>query len=229
MADLRRCLVILTAIGLTAGCGSGTRTGQFAAPSTEHSVTATSAAAPSPVVPPVSAQAAAAGFVDVRTVVPDAKIDLRYATTNNFVGVALYPPDARCLIHDSMAPGLATAADILRKDGAVLVFWDCYRPHEVQVRMFEAVPNPAWVAKPGSFARSHETGRSVDVTFAHTDEQCPAARKLDTLCLAEMGTDFDDFSPSAEAFAAVDPVAQADRTQLREAMRAGGRAHRVQR
>ena len=47
-----------------------------------------------PPVPPVSDAARAAGLVDVRTVVPDAVIDLRYATPNNFVGSPLYPADA---------------------------------------------------------------------------------------------------------------------------------------
>ena len=114
----------------------------------------TASAAP----PPVSEQARAAGFVDVRTAVPDAIIDLRYATANNFVGTSLYPADARCLVHESLAQGLATAANALRVTGEVLVFWDCYRPHDVQVRMYEAVPNPNWVARPGAFARSHESG-----------------------------------------------------------------------
>src|SRR3569833_132685 len=95
------------------------------------------ASAVPPPVPPVSDAARAAGLVDVRSVVPDAIIDLRYATANNFVGVPLYPADARCLVHESMAPGLAAAAEVLRKQGEVLVFWDCYRPHDVQVRMFE--------------------------------------------------------------------------------------------
>ncbi|MDZ4269097.1 MAG: M15 family metallopeptidase, partial [Mycobacterium sp.] len=98
-------------------------------------------------VPPVSDEARAAGFVDVRTVVPDAVIDLRYATEDNFVGARLYPAGARCLVHDSLAPGLATAATVLRQGGEQLVFWDCYRPHSVQVAMFEAVPDPAWVAR----------------------------------------------------------------------------------
>ncbi|MEI7718038.1 MAG: M15 family metallopeptidase, partial [Mycobacterium sp.] len=118
-------------------------------------------AAPDPGVPPVSSQARAAGFVDIRTAVPDAIVDLRYATADNFVGVQLYPADARCLVHESLASGLATAAAALRAQGSTLVFWDCYRPHEVQVRMFAAVPIPAWVAKPGPYSRSHETGRSV--------------------------------------------------------------------
>ena len=72
------------------------------------------AASPDQPIPPVSDAARAAGLVDVRTVVPDAVIDLRYATPNNFVGMAMYPADARCLVDESMAAGLATAADTLR-------------------------------------------------------------------------------------------------------------------
>ena len=173
---------------------------------------------------PVSQAASAAGFVDVRTIVPDAVVDLRYATPNNFVGVPLYPTDARCLVHESMAPGLTSAAAVLRQQGEALVFWDCYRPHDVQVRMFEAVPNPAWVARPGSYARSHEAGRSVDVTIARAQQDCPPPRQVGKFCLVEMGTDFDDFSPSATAFATdgVSAEAQANRARLRDAMGSGG-------
>jgi D-alanyl-D-alanine dipeptidase len=169
-------------------------------------------AAPDGGVPPVSPQARAAGFVDVRSVVPDAIIDLRYATSDNFVGAALYPANARCLVQESMIPGLSKAAATLRAQGMALVFWDCYRPHEVQVRMFGAVPNPAWVAKPGPHARSHETGRSVDVTLAQGGR------------LVDMGTDFDDFSAHATAYATdgVTAQQQANRAVLRNAMQAGG-------
>ena len=168
-------------------------------------------------VPPVSPQARAAGFVDVRSVVPNALIDLRYSTSNNFTHVQLYPADARCLVHESMAPGLAAAAKTLASQGNALVFWDCYRPHDVQVKMFRVVPNPAWVAKPGPYAKSHEAGRSVDVTLADPAIQCPH-------CLVDMGTDFDDFSPRATAFATdgVSAAAQANRARLRDAMSAGG-------
>ncbi|MGA8332751.1 MAG: M15 family metallopeptidase [Mycobacterium sp.] len=168
-------------------------------------------------VPPLGAQARAAGFVDVRSVIPNALIDLRYATTNNFTHVQLYPADARCLVHESMAPGLAAAAKTLGAKGNVLVFWDCYRPHDVQVKMFQVVPNPAWVAKPGPYAKSHEAGRSVDVTLADPAMQCPR-------CLVDMGTDFDDFSPRATAFATdgVSADQRAHRGRLRDAMSAGG-------
>ncbi|GFG66674.1 D-alanyl-D-alanine dipeptidase [Mycobacterium kubicae] len=182
------------------------------------------AAAASADVPPVSDAARAAGFVDARTVVPDALIDLRYATTNNFTHTQLYPADARCLVHQDLAPGLAAAAAALRPQGHVLVFWDCYRPHDVQVKMFKIVPNPAWVARPGQYAHSHESGRSVDVTFTSMLPQCPAERHVSGLCLADMGTDFDDFSPRATAFATqnVSPEAQGNRARLRDAMKYGG-------
>src|ERR1700744_2025485 len=168
-------------------------------------------------VPPLGPEARAAGFVDVCSVVPNALIDLRYATPNNFPHTQTYPASARCLVHESMAPGLATAAKVLASQGDVLVFWDCYRPHDVQVKMFGIVPNPAWVAKPGNYAKSHESGRSVDVTLANVNEQCPR-------CLVDMGTDFDDFSPRATAFATagVSAARQANRGRLRDAMSGGG-------
>lgn len=167
-------------------------------------VAAVAALTPTPTASAVPA--AAAGLVDIRTVVPDAIVDLRYATTDNFVGQQLYPADAHCLVHESMAAGLVAAAAALRPDR--LVFWDCYRPHEVQVRMFEAVPDPNWVARPGTSARSHEAGRSVDVTIAGVD----------------MGTGFDDFTARATAYATdgVSPAEQANRARLRQAMQAGG-------
>jgi zinc D-Ala-D-Ala dipeptidase len=175
-------------------------------------------------VPPLSAAARSAGFVDVRSVVPSALIDLRYATPNNFTHQPLYPADARCLVHESLAPGLAAAAKAVVAQGDVLVFWDCYRPHDVQVKMFDVVPNPAWVAKPGQYARSHESGRSVDVTMASATQQCPPAQQFGGRCLVDMGTDFDDFSPRALAFATdgVSADEQANRGRLRAAMSGGG-------
>jgi len=165
-----------------------------------------------PDIPPVSDAARAAGLIDIRTVVPDAAIDLRYATPNNFVGLAMYPADARCLVAQSMADGLKTAADLLRADGDVLVFWDCYRPHAVQVQMYDVVSEPGWVSKPGPYARSHEAALSVDVTLEHDG------------ALVDMGTGFDEFTPRANAYATdgVSPAAQANRTRLRDAMAAGG-------
>jgi D-alanyl-D-alanine dipeptidase len=170
-----------------------------------------------PVVPVAIAEpatAAQAGFVDIRSVIPDAVVDLRYATADNFVGKPLYPADAHCLVHESLAPRLAEAADAFRARGAKLVFWDCYRPHAVQVEMFDAVSDPNWVARPGTTARSHESGRSVDVTLVDGHYGWPI----------DMGTGFDDFTSKAKAFATdgVTAEQQANRAWLRDGMRAGG-------
>jgi D-alanyl-D-alanine dipeptidase len=177
-------------------------------------VALTMAVAGAPVVKAEPATADGAGFVDIHSVVPDAIVDLRYATADNFVGKPLYPADARCLVHESLAPGLAKAADVFRARGQKLVFWDCYRPHAVQVEMFDAVPDANWVAKPGTMARSHESGRSVDVTLADGHYGW----------LLDMGTGFDDFSAKAKAFATDGVTAdqQANRKVLRDGMAAGG-------
>jgi D-alanyl-D-alanine dipeptidase len=194
--------------------------------STAHPTPSSTASSAVRQIPPLSAKARAAALIDVGTIVPDAIVDMRYATTDNFVGVRLYPPDARCLVHKSMAPGLTTAAARLRREGDVLVFWDCYRPHAVQVRMFQIVPDPNWVARPGPYATSHEAARSVDVTVAHaaTGLACPPAQRVQRHCLLDMGTEFDDFSPRAYAFATdgVTKQARSNRSRLRTAMNAGG-------
>ena len=156
--------------------------------------------------------------------VPDAIIDLRYATTDNFTHTQLYPSNARCLIHDTMAQPLKIAAARLRGEGYRLVFWDCYRPHAVQVHMFQIVPNPEWVARPGNYATSHESARSVDVTLAYVHGSCLGTEKVQGFCLADMGTGFDDFTPRAYAYAThdVSAAAQSNRAILRHAMEAGG-------
>jgi len=174
---------------------------------------------------PLSAAARAAGLVDVRSIVPDAIIDLRYATPHNFTGVRLYPRDARCLVHRSMSAGLRVAANRLRREGVVLVFWDCYRPHAVQKRMYRIVPNPNWVARPGPYAYSHEAARSVDVTLARKRKgtPCPGFRRDHDHCRFVMGTSFDAFTPRAYAYAhGIGARSRANRALLRTAMAAGG-------
>jgi D-alanyl-D-alanine dipeptidase len=152
-------------------------------------------------------------------------LDLRYATSANFTHVRLYPRDARCLVHRSMAAGLRAAARALRRTGLVLVFWDCYRPHRVQVKMFRIVPDPDWVARPGPYATSHEAGRSVDVTVARA-RPGGCAHPDHGHCRLPMGTGFDDFTARAHAYATKGVSARAERNRalLRRAMARGGLA-----
>jgi D-alanyl-D-alanine dipeptidase len=234
-----RPLVLACVIGALAcaGCTSGGTSSNVGPTSTTVPLSASASSSPSTtstapasprattvVVPPLSAQARAASLIDIRSVIPDAIVDLRYATTDNFTNVRLYPRNARCLVHQSMVSGLVTAARQLRASGDLLVFWDCYRPHSVQVRMFQVVPNPNWVARPGPYATSHESARSVDVTVARAVVGGGCGAHVQGHCLLDMGTGFDDFTSRAYAFATqgVSAIAQANRALLRRAMNAGG-------
>ena len=240
MIKARRLVLAVVLATAAAGCASGRPADDHATAPSSTPTSAVPSLMPTPssrrptpkktshvqTVPAVSSKARAAGLIDIRTVIPDAIIDLRYATADNFTKVRLYPIGARCLVHQSMARGLTVAANRLRQEGYQVVFWDCYRPHSVQIRMFRIVPNPDWVAKPGPYAYSHEAARSVDVTLAYASvgHTCATSQRVQHHCLLDMGTGFDDFTPRAYAFATagVSRTAQANRATLRTAMNAGG-------
>lgn len=103
----------------------------------------------------------AADLVDVTEVVPDAVLDLRYATADNFVGERLYPV-ARCLLDRRAADRLARAAATLREQGYRLVLWDCYRPASVQRRLWDRIQDERYVAR----VSNHSRGAAVDVSLA---------------------------------------------------------------
>src|SRR5262245_51439005 len=86
-------------------------------------------------------------LVDVGKLIPDAVIDIRYATKDNFTGVALYPR-AVCKLRRPVAERLEKAAAALRQRDRRLLVWDCYRPTSVQEKLWKLVPDPRYVADP---------------------------------------------------------------------------------
>ncbi|MFT3917807.1 MAG: M15 family metallopeptidase [Anaeromyxobacteraceae bacterium] len=150
-------------------------------------------------------------LVDVAARIPDALVELRYATPRNFLGRAVYPAGARCLLRAPVADRLARAAARLRPDGLRLRLWDCFRPVAVQREMWRLVPRPGYVADPAK-GSNHNRGAAVDVGLAGADgAEVPVP------------TDFDTFSPRAHARAAGLPEAAArNRDRLRAAMEAEG-------
>jgi D-alanyl-D-alanine dipeptidase len=133
---------------------------------------------------PTAAELAAEGLVPLTDVDPRIVVDLRYASTRNFVGVVLYSSDVP-LLRQSVAERLKRANDRLAATGHRLVVWDAYRPLSVQQRLFDLVPDERYVANPQKGSR-HNRGAAVDVTLADTH-----GRAL------PMPTDFDDFSERA--------------------------------
>lgn len=193
---MRRALAgALAATGLVAGCTTGAATPQptTSVPSTPSTVaeaptkttaphastpapprtsatTVPATSKPAPAVPPVSAAQQKVGLLDVRTIVPDAIVDLQLATADNWINKRVYPADAKCLVHKSMKADLVRAAATLRAKGYRIVFWDCYRPREIQAEMFELVHhNREWIAPPGKQGTQHEVGRAIDISLAYKD------------------------------------------------------------
>ncbi len=140
-------------------------------------------------------QSGADELVNVRELIPDIVLDLRYNTTNNFIGEKLYSTD-ECFLSHIVVERLILVQDSLRNirlhdniaypQGLGLKIWDGYRPRAVQYLMWDILPDPRFVANP-EFGSSHNRGAAVDVTLVDnaTGEELP------------MPTDFDDFSDQA--------------------------------
>lgn len=156
------------------------------------------------------------GWVDLSVRIPDAVLDIRYATADNVTGAVLYPV-ARCLLRADVAERLAAAADALRAQGHRLLVWDCYRPASIQRVLWRRVPDPRYVAEPifddagkpigGS---KHSRGAAVDVSLADASGKP-----------REMPTAHDAFGPEASGDDAKGEAAKNHAT-LRAAMVAAG-------
>lgn len=138
------------------------------------------------------------------------QLDIRYATTNNFVGQVLYGC-ARCFLRPAAARAVLAAHQELKKEGLGLKMFDCYRPRDVQWKLWEIYPQPGYVADPrkGSI---HNRGGAVDLTIVDsTGQELP------------MGTDFDFFGPKANhTFTDLPKEVLANRLKLKSLMRDHG-------
>jgi D-alanyl-D-alanine dipeptidase len=150
--------------------------------------------------------------VDAARAIPDAVLDLRYATDRNFVGRALYPDGARCLLLRPVAERLGRAAARLRAAGFRLRLYDCYRPIAVQREMWRLVPRPGLVANPAR-GSNHNRAAAVDVGLATQDGGA-----------VDLPTEFDAFvrAARADAVEGVAPAARRHRDLLRKALEAEG-------
>ncbi len=166
--------------------------------------------------PPADRSADGAGrapeLVDVARALPDATVDLRYATPRNVVGRAMYPAGARCLLLRPVAERLVRAAARLRAQGFTLRLWDCYRPLAVQRALWRVQPTPGLVADPRT-GSNHNRGAAVDVALAG-----PGGADV------ALPTDFDAFGPRARPSAreGVPAAARRHRDLQRAAMLAEG-------
>lgn len=125
-----------------------------------------------------------ARLVDIGSVNRNIKLDIRYATTNNFLKRKLYK-DARCILRAGVAQKLAQVQEDLQKRGLGLKVYDCYRPLSVTKQMWAVLPDGRYVANPVRGSR-HNRGAAVDLTLVDSK-----GKEL------EMPTGFDDFTEKA--------------------------------
>ena len=155
----------------------------------------------------------ASDLVDLTTVDPTIKLDIRYATTNNFLGTPVYT-EAKAFLQRPAAEALGRAAQKLRQSGYGLLIHDAYRPWYVTKIFWDATPQDKriFVADPQEGSR-HNRGCAVDLTLydLKTGKELP------------MTGDYDEMSERSYAFYPGGTSLQRwDRTLLRDALESEG-------
>jgi len=149
-------------------------------------------------------------LIEIRPETHDVAIELAYATADNVTGKPIYTR-AGCYLHADAVAALGRAVALARPLSLRLKIFDAFRPSEAQWKLWEARPDPEFVADPRR-GSPHSRGVAADLTLIEND-----GRELD------MGTGFDAFTPlSHHATTAVSVSAQRNRLLLLGLMTAAG-------
>jgi D-alanyl-D-alanine dipeptidase len=123
-------------------------------------------------------------FVNLKDYSVDFVYDLKYATTDNFLKAKVYDC-AECFLRLKTVKALVKANTKFIQKGYRIQLFDCYRPLDIQKKMWQIVANPEYVADPAK-GSIHNRGGAVDITLVDNK-----GKSLD------MGTPFDFFGPEA--------------------------------
>jgi len=106
-----------------------------------------------------------ADLVELTTLDPTIRLDIRYATTRNFLGTPLYS-QARAFMQRPAAEALVRVERSLAAQGYGLLVYDAYRPWYVTRVFWDAMPPDLhrFVADPAEGSR-HNRGCAVDLTL----------------------------------------------------------------
>lgn len=152
-------------------------------------------------------------LVELQKLDPTIKLDIRYATTNNFLSTPMYS-QARAFLQRPAAEALLRTHRALKKQGYGLLIHDAYRPWYVTKMFWEATPDDKkiFVADPKEGSK-HNRGCAVDLTLYD----------LKTGKAVEMPSGYDEMSPRAYADYAGGTAEQRERRAiLRQAMEKEG-------
>jgi zinc D-Ala-D-Ala dipeptidase len=137
---------------------------------------------------PKTGKVAPGDLVELIKLDPSIRLDMRYATPNNFTGRTLYK-EPRAFLTRIASDALLTAHRKLRDEGFGVMIFDAYRPWRVTKALWDATPlgpKKNYVANPKRGSR-HNRGCAVDLTLYD----------LKTGRAVEMPSEFDDFSARA--------------------------------
>ena len=123
-------------------------------------------------------------FVNLKNYSKDFMYDMKYATSDNFLKAKVYDC-AECFLRLKTVEALIEANNSFMKMGYKIKLFDCYRPLDIQKKMWKIVPNPSYVADP-SKGSIHNRGGAVDITLVDSN-----GNELN------MGTSFDFFGIEA--------------------------------
>ena len=152
-------------------------------------------------------------LVELQKLDPTIRLDIRYATAQNFMGRVLYP-QARAFLQRPAAEALAQVQAELKPLGYGLLVFDGYRPWRITKQMWDHTPvaKREFVADPRKGSR-HNRGCAVDLTL------CDLATGREI----EMPGTYDEMSPrSYAAYAGGTPTQRATRNLLRARMESHG-------
>ncbi|WP_420462880.1 serine hydrolase [Candidatus Palauibacter sp.] len=104
-------------------------------------------------------------LVEVTSLEPGIRLDVRYATTNNFMSSVFYD-EPRVFLQRPAAEAVARAHRALAEDGYGLLLHDGYRPWYVTKMFWDATPesDKIFVADPASGSR-HNRGSAIDLNL----------------------------------------------------------------
>ena len=106
-----------------------------------------------------------ADLVELTKLEKSIKLDIRYATADNFMGRVVYP-EARTFLQRPAAEALVRVHKLLQKDGLGLAIFDGYRPWSITKLFWETVApeQQKFVADPATGSK-HNRGCAVDLTI----------------------------------------------------------------
>jgi D-alanyl-D-alanine dipeptidase len=129
-------------------------------------------------------------LVELVTLEPTITLEIRYATTNNFVGAVFYA-QARAFLQRPAAEAVVRVQHALKPLGYGLRIHDGYRPWYVTRTFWEVTPpDKKWLVADPAQGSKHNRGAAVDLTLYD----------LKTGAVIEMPSTYDESTPRAYAF-----------------------------